>query len=392
MGASFIYLKLEIKKVCKILPSFLAGAIVLALLLGAVAFSANRVLYGESVVGRITVGVVLGEEDLIAGKALSMLSSMESVKSVCDFVYVDEAEGKQMLKEGTLYALLVVPGTFVEDIMSGVNTPVSIVFSDQKGIETMMFQELTDAGVRTLGVAQAAIYAADEFCTLNLLSSSIPQVEQVLNQIYLSYALPREDYFRYQMVSAVGDVSMLQYYGISAAVLFMLLCGIPAAAVLKPSSQVFQQKIKTIGIRRWQVIGCRILSASLLLGIVCTLGVCGAMAVKAIMFNWKIIPAGILVCLASASMIVFFYEVSGSRTTGVMLLFLSVTGMLFLSGGFLPSVFLPQGLRQLSPFMPTTLLLEVLKGLITSEFSWESMGWLAVMGTGFFGVSVMVRR
>ena len=44
---------------------------------------------GKRSAGRITVGVVLPEGDAVAKKALAMVSSLESVKSICDFEYIE---------------------------------------------------------------------------------------------------------------------------------------------------------------------------------------------------------------------------------------------------------------------------------------------------------------
>lgn len=52
-----------------------------------------------------------------------------------------------------------------------------------------------------------------------------------------------------------------------------------------------------------------------------------------------------MVCLGAASLVVFLYQAAGSLMGGVMLLFLAVTAMHFLSGGFLPLVFLPTTFR-----------------------------------------------
>ena len=53
------------------------------------------------------------------------------------------------------------------------------------------------------------------------------------------------------------------------------------------------------------------------------------------------VTALVMVCHGAASMVVFLYQAAGSPMEGVMLLFLAVTAMHFLAGGFLPLVFLP---------------------------------------------------
>ena len=93
--------------------------------LGNQAGLAGRALYGDAVTGRISVGVVLPEGDRTARQAASMLSSMESVKSLCDFIYMDEEACRESLAEGELAAALLVPDDLVSGIMNGENTPIT---------------------------------------------------------------------------------------------------------------------------------------------------------------------------------------------------------------------------------------------------------------------------
>ena len=97
----------------------------------------------------------------MAKKALAMVSSLESVKSICDFEYMNKEECLDKLNAGKLYAVMEVPEGFVQDIMNGTNTPVKILLPRGTGLESRIFKELTDAGASTLGAGQAGIYAGD---------------------------------------------------------------------------------------------------------------------------------------------------------------------------------------------------------------------------------------
>lgn len=392
MGACFVYMKLQLKRTCKTIPSFLAGAIVLAALLGTIALSASKVIYGEAVTGRISVGVVLPEEDEVASLALSMLSSMDSVKSVCDFVYLEADEGRSRLSNGDLNVLMVVPEGFVKDIMQGVNTPVTVVLPENAGMETMIFKELADAGAKTLSVAQAGIYGADEFCMIHGLVDSIPEVESALNRLYMKYALPREDYFRNYQVSAAGDVTMIQYYGISAMVLLLLFCGIPASSVVKPDSLILQQKLKLIGVGRKTMVFSRMVSVAFLMMLILALAGGILSAMEWIQISWWQAGWAIFICFAAASLVVLAYEAAGSQMAGVMLVFLSSVVMMFLSGGFIPMVFLPQGFAEISAFLPSTWLIQAMKPFLAGGLSWMLALKLCLLIAGSYAAAVLVRR
>lgn len=390
MSARLVYLKLELKRACKKLPHIIAGAIVLLLLAGTVAFLAGRMLYGEQAAGRITVGVVLPETDAVARKAVSMVSSLESVKSICDFEYMDMEESMKMLQEGRLYAVMEVPEGFVQDIMNGTNTPVRVILPKGAGLESRIFKELTDAGAKTLGASQAGIYAGDELCVLEGMTDSIPQLEAGLNRMFMGYSLPRMDYFKNVRVTATGDVDTFHFYGISAAVLFLLLCAIPVSAYLAPAGLAMKQKLSIIGIGNATVIGVRILGLGLLMAAV-ALPVSLAAAGLG-WFEWSL-PAMlsiVAVCLSVSSMVVFLYQAAGSLMGGVMLLFLTVTAMHFLAGGFLPLVFLPVSFRDAAVVLPSYIFMEGVKMAVTSAWSLAVFFKLAAVAVVCYLLSLMV--
>lgn len=392
MGAYLIYLELELKKAGKVLPRFLAGAIVLVAILGTIAFSAGKVLYSDTVMNRVNIGVVLPEEDSLAKTAVRMLSSLESVKSVCDFEYLDEESGRELMEAGTLHALMIVPDGFISDIITGVNTPVTIVLPDDPGMEAMVFKELADSGASTLSVAQASIYAVDELCITYQMPNAISQVEEELNRIYFAYALPRADYFRDHKVSATAEVTIVQYYGISAAILFLFLCGIPLAGLCEPEKPVLKSKLESIGITRGLQILSKVIAVALLLGLVSGIGIAALIYFGFIKFQLMYIMIISLVCLVIASMIVAVYTITDSPIVGVMCLFWLTIGMMFLSGGFVPSVFLPEAIRQIGSWVPTTPMVEVLKVFVGVKISGGWIAQLLAWGFGCYLAAVVSRR
>lgn len=250
MGTFWVYLKLELKRAVRFLPWSALGAAALAGLLGAAALFASQVLSGSREITRLQVGVILPENGGAARQAVSMLGSLESVETICDFVYVGEDEGIARTESGDLDCLMAVPENFVGSIMDGSNEPVTILFDGQPGLEERIFQELTRAGAETLGSAQAGIYAADRYCILLGTPETIPAAEQWLNERYLAYGLDRTVYFRNRQVSAFGEVSAVCHYGAAAAVFGLLLCGIPAAGLFRRENPALREKLTLAGIGR----------------------------------------------------------------------------------------------------------------------------------------------
>lgn len=232
MRTYMIYLLLTGKRLLRQLPYFLAGLAVMVLLVGMAAFSASKVLYGETSLKKIEVGVVLPEDDALSEKITKMTASLDSVESLCDFSYLEHDEAFQKMKSGELQAVFEVPSGMARGILDGTNQPATIWFPDESGLEGAVFRELAESGSSMLGTSQAAIYAADEYLNLQGVPEQISVSEQDLNRIFLKYAMNREALFRKKTVSAAGNVSTAVFYGISGIVFLMILTEIPASGRL----------------------------------------------------------------------------------------------------------------------------------------------------------------
>ncbi len=369
-----------------------AGAIALLFLAGAIALLAGRALYGDAAAGRVAVGVVLPKEDALARQMVSMISSLDSVKSLCDFQYMEEEESIEALKTGKLSAVMDMPEGLIQGIMDGSNPAVRILLPGNNWLESRIFRELTEAGAKILGASQAGIYAGNELYRMVGMEALVPELERDLNQIFLSYSLPREDYFRHLKVSATGDVEVPVFYGISAYVLFLLLLAIPVSGYLLPFSPVMRRKLTLSGAGSGSRVWGKIFSLGSLFFLMTLVAILAAKKMPGLSellnpgtvggASRGIFPAAaaclalLLVCLAAASLVVVIYQAAGSLLGGIMLLFLTVTAQHFLAGGFLPAVFLPRTLQRLVPAMPSAVLMEGVQMILARDWSFAAPGKL----------------
>lgn len=419
MSMRLVFWKLELKRAYRRFPQMFAGAIALLFLAGAIALLAGRALYGDTAMGRVLVGVVLPKEDGLARQMVSMISSLDSVNSVCDFQYLEREESLEKLQNGELNAVMDMPKGLIQGIIDGSNPTVRILLPEDAWLESRIFRELTEAGAQILGASQAGIYAGNELYLQKDLGARIPELERDLNQIFLSYSLPREDYFRHLRVSATGDVEVPVFYGISAYVLFLLLLSIPLSGYLLPFSPVMQRKLALAGVGSISRIFGRYVSLGSLFLVMTTMA--GAL-MKGGFWLLEKLPKGLgfpiseffikkeigvengilsgmlallillLVCLGAAALAVVIFQAAGSLLGGVMLLFLVVTAQHFLAGGFLPTIFLPEAIRYLAPGMPSAILMAGVQMALTKAWSLAVTAKLLLMLLVCFLLTVWLER
>lgn len=385
-----VYLKLELKRAYKRLPHLYAGAILLLMMAAVIALLSSRLLYGQGVVGRVAVGVSVPKEDPMAGQVVKMISSLESVGSVCDFRYMAREACLEELYKGDLYAVLDIPEGFVRDIMNGANTPVIVWLGPASGVEGRVFQELTDAGALTLGASQAGIYAGNELYRTRGLEEAVGELERELNERYLGYSFQRTGYFRHLKVDATGDVSTMEFYGISVYVLFLFLAAIPVSGYLMPEKRTLRQKLAAAGLGGGYRAAVKIAGLGFLMAAATFPIIAGAVIGKAAKASMALAAAWLLSCTAASGVAVLLFQLAGTLLGGVMLLFFVITGQHFLAGGFLPMVFLPETVQKWAPYLPSSIIMNAVKMAVTQEWNWGRLWAVAGLAAAAWLLSAAV--
>lgn len=394
MMMHLVYLKLELKQAWKRFPQMLAGTMLLLALAAVTVLAASRMLYSGRLLGRVAVGVSLPGEDALAKQVMNMVSSLDSVGSVCDFQYMDRDACLEKLEAGELYAVLDIPEGFVEDIISGANTPVKVWVTKNAGVEGRVFQELADAGAQTLSASQAGIYAGNELYQAVGLQEAIGQLEGELNRRYLDYSLERSGYFRHMKVQALGDVTTGEFYQISMYVLFLFLAAVPVSGYVMPAGRAMRQKLNIAGIGPAYQAGARIIGLGSLMAGAAVPVMAGAVLGGQVQAGPVLGAVWILSCLTVSAVVVLLYRLAGSLLGGIMLLFLAAVGQHFLAGGFLPAVFLPETVQRAAPWLPSGILMDTVKMAVTGGWDWKPIAACTALGAAawLFSTLAEVRR
>ena len=109
----------------------------------------------------IKIGYV-AEDDMITSLAVAYVKRMDAFDGWCRIISVTEEEGLEKLQNGKLQALLILPENVVGEILSGTNTPARMILPKKSSALGIVFEELADAGIRMLSIAQGEIYAIYE--------------------------------------------------------------------------------------------------------------------------------------------------------------------------------------------------------------------------------------
>lgn len=355
------WLQTEYKRAMAILLGIFVKSILITLVMGVLLHGVTSWLEmrQKEEHTRLRIGYV-AEEDMLTKLLVSYVAGMDSLEQWCRFVSVTEEEGREELQEGKLAALLILPENVIDEILTGSNAPATLILPLQSSALGVVFEELADAGIRMLSVAQGEIYTVYELANvLELNREQLQSAFDAINAYNIDLFMNREAYFEVNKVSVTGSEETVVYYGSAFVAFWLLLGGVMFGGYIKHNEQEQLFMWKRLGISPViQVVG-RILVIAILL-VIMTLPLFGLWILPWLrdrlipFFTWQSLCAIALAILCVAAYDMLLYQVSEQHRTAIVVVGLFAVVQSYVSGYLIPTVLLPQVVQKLSAFVPAS--------------------------------------
>lgn len=389
-----IYFGLQLKAFGILIPRLLLVLILSGFLAVGAGIAGSHALYKDSGIQKVPIALVLPENDRLVNLAFSFLEGMDSVRDTCLFYKVSREEAYSLFDKGQVFSIILIPDSFVEQILSGENLPATVILPKESNLEALLFKTLADSGVSLLSTAQAGIYAVDDVLIRKEHWESIPVMEKELNQLYLAYSLNRSAYFKNMPLSATGAWSVLEFYSASGLIFILLFSGTSAYEYFKTEGSALRLCLKRLGLSLFSVQVIKLTAFSLVFSSLIFLAekLLYLMPLPVRLSYWDLEQFfSLFILLFSISSFFLLVSKSSSQASGAVLTIsvLSI-GSLFLAGGFLPSVFLPEKLRALGQLLPASNWLNLAGGLLFGTASPADLYRSFFTGTLFLIASTLI--
>lgn len=362
------YMLLQLKSSLKLLPKLFLGTLVFAFLAFCVGYAGVKSL-GSGNHLFFKVAVILPENDALVSIGFGMLAEMDSLKNYCEFITTDEETAEEMLRQGEVYGIVYIPDGFVEDVLSGRNTPAKITLPDNPGIETVIFRSVLNAGSSTLAYVQSGIYAMNDAYAEFGMSDLAPAATDKMNDDYIRFVFNRGSIFDIQTTSATGALTQTQFYTCSGIIIVMLFSGFLLGGFSAQEENGLTVMLKRAGIGRIYCHTCCTLTVSL----VCTCIFAAALAALGLISFTSVLCCfiGLTVCI---SYIFFIYELAGNGLYGMLLLLCCNVLMAYCSGLILPTAYLPKAAAYIGRALPAYHIKNLLTGTFTGDLRLSAPG------------------
>lgn len=369
------------KTLLKSIGSFCACLLLTAVLVAA--FSA--IMQNAQVFQKVNIGIAIPEGESISRLATQYISSMDSVRSVCDFYYLDEQEAVEQLKQGTLQAVVVLPEGFYHDVQVGINPPAQIYFPKDAAQNTQVFEELVTAGVSFLQTAEAGVYAALDTASYYGVELQGAGLGDTIAYLFAHQMLKRDSVYSARMLSAMGNLSVAEYYYAAGLVILLMMCGIQFGFLYGKRNRSVEDKLKIRGVGsiRQSVVKILVMTEFLyvtgLLYYFAGIGVAGWTKTYFVFYQGTTWYALLLLCLGIAIYFHVLYELSGSSSQAAVFVFAVNVITIIGAGVLIPEAYLGKEIAGISHFLPMKYWNVYAAGMLEGEISKDS-----VAGTVFF--------
>lgn len=363
-----LLLKLELKKTLKKFPQIIFGAIALILLISAVAFCSNKYLYKLPVNTNINIALAVEDNSFLMNLFMNTIQNSDSFSNVSTFVPCSRDEIPQLLDNGDAIAGIIISETVTDDIMTGKNTPIEIVFPANSGFEAAILSEITKSIATMLSSAQSSVHCGIDLYKAYNAPGRSEMVER-LNSKNISVVLFRDSAFLESYVSATGSLSSANYYITSGLLVFLLLFAINIASIYTHYHSHLEARLSQNGIAPFMQLIIKYLSILLIyILLLPILLIFLTTVVKPLVVLKLIIPLIICItCLSALSL--FIYEIFRKTVPCILFIFLFSIFLAFISGCFIPSLMLPDSINMFASFLPTTYILSIISNTFINEFA-----------------------
>ena len=339
------------------------------------------------ILDKTKVAIVVPREEHKTKFLVQYASTMDSVEELCEFIYADtQEEAHTLLENGEAEAIICFPKDFYEGVDDGRNTPPQVLVKDASRLETGLFVELIENGVRFLQVSEAGVYASIDIAKEYGNAQNAGPISERLVERFAKTLLMRKQFFETEILSPIGRLSLEKY--LFGAFLFfsILLPGVFFGHFYQKQSQIIHQKLRVVGVGPVFVSVVRVAVMSLVL---CFFGFflyfTGLLLTKYGTYNLVYRDAGIfgkliLFCVAAAGLFHGIYGIAKSKKLGTIASLWLVLFSFFLSGSVIPMPFLPTFVQKADRVLHLSGLGQIMLEILYKELTFSSVMILVFVG------------
>jgi len=395
------FLSVQLKRAMKLAVGIFPTAMLLFASLGVAAFFLFRFGILSNSQTRYQIGIVGSLDETYLGFGIYAVQTLDSSRFMVDFIPMEEEEAQEAFRKGEIVAYVIVPPEFLDSIVYGKNdVPLIYVASEgQKNVGGYLMDELAQVVSRLVTSSQCSIYSMQEVAYELGKTSQLGEWTDDLNLQLINYVLGRTGLVELEELGLSKGLLVRTYYFCAILLLFCFLFGVGSAGFFLHRNDDLGKWMMMRGIGPTGQVLCEYLTYFLLM----LLCVCIPLSVMNVVTKgfrflnmkvwldellWTMVP----IVLLASSMHYMIYEVVKNPVANLLLQFIGVLGMGYVSGYIYPASFFPAGIAKIGEVLPTGVALEYLSAGLPGGENAGSFWHLMLYSVAFLTISVLTRR
>lgn len=396
MKVFLVYLFLEYKRTLKVFSKSIASLILILCLTCAGVVAAAHVMSEAKVFKSIDVAVVIPEDASEIKLITQFISSMDSVKAICNFDYMTQEEAIGELYSGNIQAVISLPETLYEDIYMGRSAVASVYFPEQTSLNIQVFQELLRAGLSLVSTTEAGVFASTDTAQIDKAQMDQYEIANYISYEYIGCAFDRNEIFNNTVYSPYGDVDLYQYYLAAGFSVILLMFGMNFGYLFERQNKIVEQKLNIMGLTGPVMALIKVIIMTTVLWAVGAVSYAGILCIGKwtkmvkLWFDWKVFLWILLLAAAVAVYFLLLYSLAGKGFSGSVFVLCANIGMIICSGAIVPTAYLPKTIGRIGAWMPMNFMNRFCASMIFDSAAVNDilvlLIWIAVVFVSGIGV------
>lgn len=375
------YLRAQGCRVLRLYPAILAFTAVLTVTLAALFVGVLGNNDAQESKQKIPIGLVGDISDSYLGIGVFAVQNFDTSKYYLELIELSEADAQERLNTGELMGYIRIPDGFVQSLIDGENKKIRYVAGNSPAtLGPILMEEIAQIISDMIMESQSGIYGfMDVADTVEIDRSRYNALVEEINVEYIRQIFDRESAYEVHLIGVSDGLPFAQYYFCAFFLLLLMLCGTVCAHLLVKTDLALPRLLYCSGHTSAGQIAAEYLpyagmmwfNALLLFGGVGLILPASGMTLLPQMVtlgDWlglgvRLLPAVLLI----TAMQVFFYELTSTVISGVLLQVLATVSLAYVSGFLYPLSSLPQVVQTLAGALPTGVAFDYVAGAITGE-------------------------
>lgn len=305
---------------------------------------------------KINVGIVDEDQTFETKTLANQLQNEDSLSNVLHMFALQKEQAIEELDNSRLTAVIYIPEGFTSDLRSGENTPITVRTNNENLFSSNMVKMLLNSGAKYISAAQSGINTLYDLYIKHLPSDENPQ--RVLQQMIVNYtlfALNRNDLFEMEQVES-GAKAGWEYHGVIAYLLTSLLMSALLLQIFthREEEAGIEERLRTFNIPSFTIVWSELMFYTVFLYV--NAGFLNLLIYVVVDSEWLLhgyhFITWFFICLILAIVLCILEWFLPNQTTRTNIYLLLTLLGLFISGVWIPVLYLPVWIKHVLFFSP----------------------------------------